>query len=248
MGWRHITLPDNAVYFYHPTLRVTTDIDLRTPSKLDAVTSYLQENSIDEAFLPPEGWESWLVDSNVGKKHSPKPISSWVNHAEKILTFASPSLPRSREVSTPKTLDDDRTLTPFSLAPLGVHSGTDLDLEYRYWAFMESHPAHASLPLSARSDALDALTWSYTGQFPFTPYLRPEFTQISPDCLLPSARPAPPPFSQDECQELIKLLETLGELISTDGIPTLTHTQVIQTSLSPRRWCTRVSCRAFLCV
>jgi hypothetical protein len=111
MGWRHITLPDNSVYFYHPTLRVTTDIDLRTPNKLDAVTTYLQENSIDESFLPPEGWESWLVDSNVGKKHGPKPISSWVNHAEKILTFASPSLPQSREVSTAKTLDDDRTLT-----------------------------------------------------------------------------------------------------------------------------------------
>jgi hypothetical protein len=102
------------VYFYQPTLRVTTDIDLRIPSKLDAITSYLQENSIDESFLPPEGWESWLVDSNVGKKGNPKPISSWVNHAEKILTFASPSLPQSREVSNSKTLDDDRTLLPYS--------------------------------------------------------------------------------------------------------------------------------------
>lgn len=40
---------------------------------------------------------------------------------------------------------------------------------------MESHPAHAPLPLSARSEALDALTWSYTGQFLFMllPYLGP---------------------------------------------------------------------------
>lgn len=76
MGWRHITLPDNFVYFYYQTLRVTTDMDLRIPNKLDAVTSYLQENSIDESFLPPEGWESWLVDSNVGKKRNPNPISS----------------------------------------------------------------------------------------------------------------------------------------------------------------------------
>ena len=36
------------------------------------------------------------------------------------------------------------------------------------------------------------------------------------DCLLPSTRPVPPPFSQDECQELIKLLETLGMVISLD--------------------------------
>ena len=42
------------------------------------------------------------------------------------------------------------------------------------------------------------------------------------DCLLPSARPAPPPFSQEECQELIKLLETLGEVISLNVILTLT--------------------------
>lgn len=44
--------------------------------------------------------------------------------------------------------------------------------------------------------------------------LRPLFgnTYTRSDCLLPSARPVPPPFSQDECQELIKLLETLGEV------------------------------------
>lgn len=191
MGWRHITLPDNSVYFYHLTLRVTTDIDLRTPNKLDAITSYLQENSIDESFLPPEGWESWLVDSTVGKKRNPRPISSWVNHAERILTFASPSLPDSREITNSKSLDDDR-----------------LDLEYRYWAFMESHPAHAPLPPSARSDALDALTWSYT------------------DCLLPSARPVPPPFSQDECQELIRLLETLGHPDLSES-QSVVHTRIV---------------------
>lgn len=165
MGWRHITLPDNSVYFYHPTLRVTTDVDLRIPNKLDSITSYLQENSIDESFLPPEGWESWLVDSSVGKKANPKPISSWVNHAERILTFASPSLSQSREVGSSRMLDDDRTSTSCSFASPSSKPGAGLDHEYRYWAFMESHPAHASLPPNARSDALDALTWSYTGQF-----------------------------------------------------------------------------------
>ena len=87
---------------------------------------------------------------------------------------------------------------------------------------MESHPAHASLPHSARSDALDALTWSYTGRFSFTSSPRFKSTQKFPDCLLPSVRPAPPPFSQDECQELIKLLETLGKVIPLDALLTLT--------------------------
>ena len=77
---------------------------------------------------------------------------------------------------------------------------------------MESHPAHASLPSNARSDALDALTWSYTGKFTITLRPRFEFIHMLSDCLLPSTRPVPPPFTQDECQELIKLLETLGEI------------------------------------
>lgn len=58
------------------------------------------------------------------------------------------------------------TLLPLVLP--GAECGTGLDLEYRYWAFMESHPAHAPLPSSARSDALDALTWSYTGKSAIT--------------------------------------------------------------------------------
>ena len=44
------------------------------------------------------------------------------------------------------------------------------------------------------------------------------------DCLLPSARPVPPPFGQDECQELIKLLETLGKDIPVDVVLYLIHT------------------------
>lgn len=88
---------------------------------------------------------------------------------------------------------------------------------------MESHPAHASLPPNARSDALDALSWSYTGQS--TIMLRPRLgsAHMRSDCLLPSVRPVPPPFSQDECQELTKLLETLGEIAPFDVMRTLTH-------------------------
>ena len=113
IGWRHITLPDNYVYFHNPTLRVTTDIDLRNPSKLDAVASYLRKGSIYESFFPYEGWEFLLIDSNAGKNRNLRPtIGGWANHAEKILTSASPSLPRPCEVSTAKTLSDDRTLVP----------------------------------------------------------------------------------------------------------------------------------------
>ncbi|KAF9476779.1 hypothetical protein BDN70DRAFT_949891 [Pholiota conissans] len=57
---------------------------------------------------------------------------------------------------------------------------------------MEAHPAHHPLPHKAKSEAMDVLTWAWT------------------DRLLPSARPIPPPFTQDECQELMTLLRSFN--------------------------------------
>lgn len=39
----------------------------------------------------------------------------------------------------------------------------ELDMEYRYWCFVEGHPAHVPLPTESRTEAMDALKWSYTG-------------------------------------------------------------------------------------
>ena len=39
----------------------------------------------------------------------------------------------------------------------------ELDLEFRFWSFMEAHPAHNALPHKARVEALDVLTWAWTG-------------------------------------------------------------------------------------
>jgi hypothetical protein len=33
----------------------------------------------------------------------------------------------------------------------------ELDTEYRYWSFMEAHPAHNSLPAKAKIEAMDVL-------------------------------------------------------------------------------------------
>lgn len=43
-------------------------------------------------------------------------------------------------------------------------------MEFRYWSFMESHPAHAPLPENAHVEALDALKWTYTGKTLVAPH------------------------------------------------------------------------------
>ncbi|KAJ7202679.1 hypothetical protein B0H12DRAFT_1126978 [Mycena haematopus] len=72
-------------------------------------------------------------------------------------------------------------------------------MECRYWAFMESHPAHVALPFGARQEAMDVLTWAWTdGVLP-----RPEALR-------------PPPLTHHECQELLALLRSCADAPQTD--------------------------------
>ncbi|KAJ7667201.1 hypothetical protein B0H17DRAFT_1251845 [Mycena rosella] len=84
-------------------------------------------------------------------------------------------------------------------------------MEYRYWAFMEAHPAHASLPFAARREAMDVLTWAWTDRL-----------------LPPQQLPLPPPFTQNECHELLGLLRSFNDIPTTEaGIQSIVLTRVI---------------------
>ncbi|KAJ7626846.1 hypothetical protein FB45DRAFT_991204 [Roridomyces roridus] len=86
-----------------------------------------------------------------------------------------------------------------------------MDMEYRCWAFMESHPAHAALPFDAKREAMDVLSWSWTDRL-----------------LAPQEQPLHPPFSQAECQELLGLLRSFGDLPQPDtGIQSVVFTRVV---------------------
>ncbi|KAJ6576996.1 hypothetical protein DFH09DRAFT_914159 [Mycena vulgaris] len=84
-------------------------------------------------------------------------------------------------------------------------------MEYRYWAFMESHPAHAALPFAARREAMDVLTWAWTDRL-----------------LPPQQLPMPPPFTQNECQELLGLLRSFNDMPQTEaGIQSIVLTRIV---------------------
>jgi hypothetical protein len=93
----------------------------------------------------------------------------------------------------------------------------ELDTEYRYWSFMEAHPAHNSLPAKAKMEAMDVLTWAWTGKLAF--FYTNTFAQafhflffllLPLERLLPSHRAVPAPFTQEECQELMTLIRSFG--------------------------------------
>ncbi|KAL6307106.1 hypothetical protein BKA93DRAFT_728227 [Sparassis latifolia] len=183
LGWSEYALPDSTVYYANSGMHVTTDIDLRNAKKFKAVADYVAQKSSDEYGLAPPGWELWLRDAGLLKKDF-MTVRNWVNHKARVVSTVPP-----HDVSFDNITDDDR-----------------LDMEYRYWVFLEGHPAHAPLPAEARAEAMDALSWSYT------------------DFLLPSQKPVPPPFSPQECQELMRLLRS-SEEGSTGG--SLVHTRIV---------------------
>src|SRR5216684_3183793 len=91
-------------------------------------------------------------------------------------------------------------------------------MEYQYWSFMVSHPAHAPLPPESISKAIDVLTWSYTGPFTFSHLMLP-LILLASDRLLPSPHSSLPPFSQEECQELLRMLHSFDREPSHAMIP-----------------------------
>jgi hypothetical protein len=97
----------------------------------------------------------------------------------------------------------------------------ELDTEYRYWSFMEAHPAHNSLPAKAKLEAMDVLTWAWTGRMAFFLLTsRPGLLKLSLffffiERLLPSHSAVPAPFTQEECQELMTLIRSFGGTYQT---------------------------------
>ena len=76
---------------------------------------------------------------------------------------------------------------------------------------MEAHPAHNSLPAKAKIEAMDVLTWAWTGNnYFYLPILFPFLIFSCIERLLPSHRAIPAPFTQEECQELMTLIRSFG--------------------------------------
>lgn len=79
LGWLEYSLPDSTSYYVHPTLRITSDIDLRDTKKLDAVSSYIDGGQIQKL---PVGTELWLRDgpSKKSKGDVFTAVRYWIDH------------------------------------------------------------------------------------------------------------------------------------------------------------------------
>ncbi|KZP09953.1 hypothetical protein FIBSPDRAFT_759103 [Athelia psychrophila] len=191
LGWIEYVLPDSSTYYVHPTLRVVTDVELRKERQLKIVMAYLDRGTgtSGDAFKVPQGCELWVRNAVEGKRRDCVPVRNWVDHVKRIVSFDVPS----------ENAEGNHHL----------HEDEKLDGRYRYWSFMETHPAHAGLSVAAHAEATDVLTWCYTER------------------VLPPAGPVAPPFTQAENQELMNMLRSFGTTPDPSGIQTIVHTRLV---------------------
>ncbi|TFK33262.1 hypothetical protein BDQ12DRAFT_727898 [Crucibulum laeve] len=178
LGWLEYHLPDGTCYYVHPTRSVTTDINLRSDKALHTVTAYLEDRDRTQLHGHHGGVEVWLRDIGTAKKGFMLSRSLVDHHARTVIAEKLEVARKGKgkgKAKVKKAEEEDH-----------------LDMEYRYWSFMEAHPAHTALSTKAKAEAFDVLTWAWT------------------DRLLPSHRSIPAPFTQEECQELMSLLRTFG--------------------------------------
>ncbi|KAK7453487.1 hypothetical protein VKT23_011764 [Stygiomarasmius scandens] len=242
LGWHAYALPnpENTVYYVHPQMRITTDIDLGSLRVLDDVMKYLDVRRVgsgdagdDDArgrdvivdVGVPKGYELWLIENpqhhghgaershstedrkkkgkhrTRGSKNEFDPLRCWVDHRKRLAQF--------------DPIWDAR------VDGVGVGAGRGrgerqkrmddvLDMEYRYWSFLESHPAHTGLPPKAHSDAMETLAWALTDRL-----VHPSQVQVKP------------PFTHEEVRELNNLLSSFGDNPDESGVQSIVHTRLV---------------------
>ena len=199
MGWSEYHLPDGTTYYVHRTLRVTTDVNLRDEAVLEGVSGYLgMDNGVGgrPLVVVPTGCEIWLREQVVDGSKAKGGKKGKGKKGKKLETYLVDHSSRSVLLSSSTSL---KGKYPESV----VGGGEDhLDSEFRYWTFIEGHPAHNLPSAKAKNEAIQVLNWAWT------------------DRILPASMGGadggsgvPAPFDQGECQELMGLLKSFPDTV-----------------------------------
>ncbi|KAG8817200.1 hypothetical protein FRC17_011331, partial [Serendipita sp. 399] len=234
---QHLKMPSPiAAAAAPPTVTVVADYDLRNQQILKRVCEEMRtlirmempittttgptllDRGRDSNSNNNYNWELWLhrplgyIPSHLDATRPPI-VHTWVDHAKRMLAprpYGAVDLPPNREdgadavtlvngyggkASTSSPVVAAGVSSSLTLSTETVESDRDrLSKELAYWAFVERHPAHGILGDVARREALEGLTWSYA------------------DRLVQNGPVLPSPFTQEECQSLLRLLDRQGSL------------------------------------
>ncbi|KAG8687448.1 hypothetical protein FRC11_007211, partial [Ceratobasidium sp. 423] len=181
---------------------LVTDLDMSDPVTHSGVNSFVDKNLQERDVDLPSGWEVWIHASGAGESlFDGSKADRWDEISEAgsepvDLGYGTPCVLVWTYVSHKRRRvgaqgPEDKFVT-------GEDAEHDLEMERRYWAYVETHPAHADVNPRATQEAIELLTWHYTDRF-LAEKKRGEKEVIH----------VKPPFTPEESQEVLEFLKSV---------------------------------------
>ncbi|KAF8595402.1 hypothetical protein BDV93DRAFT_105280 [Ceratobasidium sp. AG-I] len=181
---------------------LVTDLDMSDNATHAGVNAFVDKSLQERDVDLPNGWEVWVHASGEGERLLDTSSDRWEEGSEGgesvdlgygapcVLVWSYVSHKRRRVGSQGP---EDKFVT-------GEDAELDLEMERRYWAYVETHPAHADVNLRAVQEAIELLTWHYTDRLlaEKKPSGEKEYVHVKP------------PFTPEESHEVLEFLKSLS--------------------------------------
>ncbi|CAE6493988.1 unnamed protein product [Rhizoctonia solani] len=181
---------------------LVTDLDMSDPVTHSGVNSFVDKNLQERDVDLPSGWEIWIHASGTseslfdGSKADRWDEVSEAGSESVDLGYGAPCVLVWTYVSHKRRRVGVQG--PEDKFVIGEDAEHDLEMERRYWAYVETHPAHADVNPRATQEAIELLTWHYTDRF-LAEKKRGEKEVIH----------VKPPFTPEESQEVLEFLKSV---------------------------------------
>ncbi|CAE6480542.1 unnamed protein product [Rhizoctonia solani] len=181
---------------------LVTDLDMSDPITHSGVNLFVDKNLQERDIDLPSGWEIWIHASGTSESlFDGSKADRWDEVSEAgsepvDLGYGAPCVLVWTYVSHKRRRVGAQG--PEDKFVAGEDAEHDLEMERRYWAYVETHPAHADVNPRATQEAIELLTWHYTDRF-LAEKKRGEKEVIH----------VKPPFTPEESQEVLEFLKSV---------------------------------------
>ncbi|CUA67819.1 Titin [Rhizoctonia solani] len=181
---------------------LVTDLDMSDAITHSGVNMFVDKNLQERDVDLPSGWEIWIHASGTseslfdGSKADRWDEVSEAGSESVDLGYGAPCVLVWTYVSHKRRRVGAQG--PEDKFVAGEDAEHDLEMERRYWAYVETHPAHTDVNPRATQEAIELLTWHYTDRF-LAEKKRGEKEVIH----------VQPPFTPEESQEVLEFLKSV---------------------------------------
>ncbi|QRW02260.1 structural constituent of cell wall [Ceratobasidium sp. AG-Ba] len=186
---------------------LVTDLDMADNATHQGVNAFVDKCLQERDTDLPNGWEVWVHAAGASEQLDWEVSSASGSGASEVdgpgeeidLGYGAPlTLVWSYVSHKRRRVGPQGPETRFVE---GEDAEFDLEMERRYWAYVETHPAHGDVNPRAVQEAIELLTWHYTDRLLAEKKKAGEKETVS----------VKPPFTPEESHEVLEFLKSLSQ-------------------------------------